>query len=220
MSIREGKDINIDVMVHNVVPVHVVHDLQAPFTLSEFVSSFEESVPLVMIEEIEGIYIGEFPFHTARDIGASYENGAIYLSSEQVELESMLRSAVHEVAHSIEERYVDEIYGTLTLEREFQAKRKKMFDILSTHGYTVDVMDFLDIDYSKEFDEFLFDTVGYDKLFNMMHGLFISPYAATSIREYFANAFEEYMVSKNYTLVKKLANEPYNAITRILETLN
>ena len=55
--------------------------------------------------------------------------------------------------------------------------------------------DFLNIDYSKEFDEFLYREVGYDKLTFFTMGLFVSPYGATSYREYFANAFEHYFLT-------------------------
>ena len=36
--------------------------------------------------------------------------------------------------------------------------------------------------------------VGYDNLNNFTNGLFSSPYGATSLKEYFANGFEEFFL--------------------------
>ena len=55
------------------------------------------------------------------------------------------------------------------------------------YGYT---------EYNKTFDKFLSDEVGYPTLLNLTMGLFVSPYAATSIQEYFANGFEKYFLDE------------------------
>ena len=47
---------------------------------------------------------------------------------------------------------------------------------------------------SKKFDEFLYEDVGYPELTALTMGLFVSPYAVTSLREYFATGFEEYIM--------------------------
>ena len=39
----------------------------------------------------------------------------------------------------------------------------------------------------KEFDNFLYKKIGYDKLSLLTSGLFLSPYSITTIREYFAS---------------------------------
>ena len=54
----------------------------------------------------------------------------------------------------------------------------------------------MNIEYSREFDEFLYKEVGYDKLTFFTMGLFASPYGATSYREYFANSFEHYFLNE------------------------
>ena len=50
----------------------------------------------------------------------------------------------------------------------------------------------------------------------MTSGLFISPYASTSLREYFANAFEEFFVN-DMKPVKDLTPEVYKKIISYLE---
>ena len=56
-----------------------------------------------------------------------------------------------------------------------------------------DWIDLVDI-YNKKFDEFLANEVGYPTLLSITMGLFVSPYGATSIQEYFANGFEKYFL--------------------------
>jgi hypothetical protein len=50
----------------------------------------------------------------------------------------------------------------------------------------------------------------------MTNGLFISPYAATSLREYFANAFEEFFVN-DMKPVKDLTPSIYKKIIEHLD---
>ena len=56
------------------------------------------------------------------------------------------------------------------------------------------------VDYDKVIDDFLYSTVTYDVLWQMVPGIFPSPYAATSLREYFARGFEEYFMGEPHSL--------------------
>ena len=123
---------------------------------------------------------------------------------------------VHEIAHSFEETHPDELYEDGLLQQEFLGKRQKLFTTLKVRGFPVKIQDFQNIDYDKTFDEFLYSTVGYEALGNMTHGLFISPYAATSLREYFANAFEEFFVNDVKT-IQTISPEVYKKILDYLE---
>ena len=123
---------------------------------------------------------------------------------------------VHEIAHSFEETQPEELYEDGLLQNEFLGKRQRLFTTLKIRNYPVKLHDFQNIDYDKEFDEFLYSTVGYEALGNMSHGLFISPYAATSLREYFANAFEEFFVNDVKT-VQTISPEVYKKILNYLD---
>ena len=72
----------------------------------------------------------------------------------------------------------------------------------------------LNIEYSEEFDEFLYKSIGYEKLANISTGLFVSPYGITSLREYFANGFEEYFIRDPFYL-KKISPQIFNKIEQI-----
>ena len=53
----------------------------------------------------------------------------------------------------------------------------------------------MNVEYDEEFDMFLYEDIGYDKLATLMQGLFINPYAATSLREYFATGFTDFFMN-------------------------
>ena len=93
-----------------------------------------------------------------------------------------------------------------------------MHDILKSQGYDVDLTTFLNSSYNKEFDEFLYKTIGYEKLQYLISGLFVSPYGATSIREYWANAFEEFfMPDGDRTTVRTISPALYEKIELLTE---
>ena len=107
----------------------------------------------------------------------------------------MLDDIIHEIAHAAESTYGYEIYGDGDLEQEFLGKRNKMESLLRYQGFETKDYDFLNPEYSKEFDEFLYQEVGYAKLNNLTNHLFSSAYGATSLREYFANGFEHFYLA-------------------------
>ena len=73
---------------------------------------------------------------------------------------------------------------------------------LRAHGASPTEMLFYDPEYSAELDLYLYKEIGYENLASLTNGLFNSPYAATSIREYFANGFEEYFLGRREYLPK------------------
>ena len=70
-----------------------------------------------------------------------------------------------------------------------------MEKILRHNGYDTNKLDFENVNYNSEFDKFMNLEIGYSTLNSLLNGLFVSPYAATSLREYFAIAFEEYYLN-------------------------
>ena len=106
----------------------------------------------------------------------------------------MVEDILHELAHSIEEVRAIDIYGDGAVEREFLGKRKRLLDILRSNGYHIPASSVMNPEYTLEFDAFLYEKIGYPELAALTMGLFISPYAITSLREYFASGLEEYFV--------------------------
>ena len=64
-------------------------------------------------------------------------------------------------------------------------------------------------------DAFLYKELGYEKLANFVSGLFITPYAVTSLREYFATAFEDYYLNNKSQRIKDISPEAYKKLDYI-----
>jgi hypothetical protein len=177
----------------------------------------EETVPSILAQGVESIFIGQFEELISREVDAVFSNGTIYVTNEQDSEEDMFDDIVHEFAHSIETWAGMEIYGDSTIKYEFLAKREILFRHLSQLGYeNLYLKDFLDTEYTKKFDFFLYKSVGYDKLDIITVGLFPTPYSATSIREYFAIGFEEYLYGDRRNL-REISPSLYSKIEQLID---
>ena len=76
---------------------------------------------------------------------------------------------------------------------------------------------YLSPEYNESFDNHLYKELGYDYLRNISPGLFYSPYAITSLKEYWANGFENYLLGDKQKL-KDLSPILYNKIEKVLNT--
>ena len=115
------------------------------------------------------------------------------------------------MAHSVEELYQGEIYSDGVLEEEFLSKRDTLRRVLKSLDYETDNYNFSEVTYSKKLDYFFLRDVGYSKLTNLTRGLFASPYSATSLREYWATGFEEYLLGDRRFL-ERTSPKLYNKI--------
>jgi hypothetical protein len=185
--------------------------------IKEILEDIREILPSHFLRNIESIYVGDFDALKDRDMDALYENGAIYIRPDSVvNAEDLLDDIIHEIAHSLEESYAIDIYGDGRVEREFIIKRNQLFNKLKGEENTYFPRDyFLNTDYSKEFDEFLYKTVGYPLLTSLTVDIFPSPYGATSLREYFANAFEKYFMEESER-VREISPQVYKKIEELI----
>ena len=97
---------------------------------------------------------------------------------------------------------------------EFLRKRKELKFELQSEGYWVNEYDFDNLKYDEDFDKFLYKRVGKNMLRLATSGMFIRPYAAVSLREYFATGFEAYYLGKRDTL-QKISPSLYDRITEL-----
>ena len=81
-----------------------------------------------------------------------------------------------------------------------------------SNGIKAPLSFFTNVEHDEEFDEFLYQKVGYDKLSPLVQGLFVSAYAATDLREYFATGFTEFYLDSNHTFLKKMSPALYEKI--------
>ena len=180
----------------------------------EFVFNYISArVPFHLTTGIDIIYVGQFPEMKEREINAYYEDGAIYVTNHQDEEMDMIDDIIHELAHAVERNNEHIIYGTGKLQSEFKAKRRNLYTLIQDM-YDVPKGFLNNIEYNKEIDFFLYKTIGYDILNQMVANIFVSGYAATSVSEYFARGFEEYFIGDRESF-KKMSPVLY----RIIEIL-
>ena len=178
-----------------------------------------EKMPKVFFGNVNRIFIGQFPFLKKREVDAIYKDGSIYITNNQETNGSLIADIIHEIAHSFEEQYREQIYGDLKIEEEFLSKRKALYNILKSNNLlpkTIGEKHFENLNYDQDFDLFLYKTVGYNVLSSLTNDIFISPYAATCLREYFANAFEIFF-TKDIFIVKKQAPSVHDKLINYLE---
>ena len=194
------------------VPVFILKDVAFSVSIPDFCQEAEEFISARLLKNVEAVYIGEFNDLSGRN--ALYSDGAIYMTSDEPTNFDMLENFIHEVAHSLELTYGWEIYAD-DLVQEFRGKRERLYHLLTSEGYHINPALYGTLGYTSEFDEFLADTVGYPTLLSLTMGLFVSPYGATSIHEYFANGFEKYFL-ESPQIVQTISPVLYRKIEKVI----
>ena len=177
---------------------------------------YVESIPKHLLVNIETIYIGIFKELEDRDIQAMYENSSIFITNNQKTERDMLDDLIHETGHSVEEIHRDFLYSDRKLESEFIYKRKEMWHQLKRESLETSLGYFLEPDYNRDFDEYLYKQVGYPVLSVVTANLFYSPYAATSLREYFANGFEAFFMGEDIDRLKNISPVLFSKLSLLL----
>ena len=194
---------NINVIIKDPLPEHI--------SLAKVLEYIEKLIPKHLVYNIDSIYIGDFEFMRQKEINAVYMDGALYIFNLQKNESDLAEDIVHAVSHAVEERYSRELYEVQKIIDEFYAKRIKLYHVLLAYDHKVDIDQFKNMDYDEAFDKFLYQQIGYDKLEHFVMNLFLSPYAVTSVREYFGSAFEEYFLGNKEELAQ-LSPVAYNKI--------
>jgi hypothetical protein len=180
------------------------------------VSKLESLIPTQLLSEIEMIIIGHFDEFEERNINAFYKDGALHITNLHMNESDLLDDMIHETAHAVEVAYGQEIYADAKIKNEFLAKREHLYNLLWSAGFKAPKKLFMNPEYDFDFDQFLLKDVGYEKLSKIVSGIFISPYAPTSLREYFATAFTEFYLNPNeHGFLKKIAPALYNKLEKI-----
>ena len=65
---------------------------------------------------------------------------------------------------------------------------------------------------------FLYKKIGYDKLAALIRGLFISAYAPTSLREYFATGFTEFYLDSDHSYLKRVSPALYEKLSLLQDS--
>jgi len=184
--------------------------------MEKVISIVESKLPFHLLSDIEMVIVGWFKEFEEREINAFYEDAILHISNVQDDVDDMVDDIIHEVAHAAEETYGFEIYNDYRLKEEFLEKRSRLYDELRSLGYKMSKSFYTETEYNEEFDNFLLNTVGYDKLNIICTGLFITAYAPTSLREYFATGFTDfYMRPADRGDLQKVSPQLYNKLFKL-----
>jgi len=197
--------------------VYIKDQLPYGFDIDYVLETVEKLIPKTFFENIDSVYIGKFKNLEDDDLpfNAKYKDNALYITNEQDSENDMMDDIVHEVAHAVEERFEDQLYSDFAIENEFKGKRNTLYHLLDQEGFEPSSDRFDNVEYDKYFDHYLYNVVEYPTLNTLATGLFYSPYAVTSLREYFANGFENYFLrDQNY--LKKVSPRLYDKIVELL----
>lgn len=197
------------------IEVIIKNKTKEQVSVREVVKKLVLMIPNHLLQNINTIQIGQFSELQNRQIQAMYENSTIFVTNKQDSNEDMLDDLIHEVAHSVEEIKSNFIYGDAQIKQEFLQKRKQMWTTLKNKGFEIDLQQFLNIKYVEDFDMFLYKEVGYPLLSSIVASLFYSPYAATSLREYFANGFEAFFMNRDIGRLKNISPILYKKISKL-----
>ncbi len=214
-SIKKSKKMKDHYKLHDInifIKDPLPEDISADFVLKYIA----RRIPTFLLKAVDMIYIGQFKQLQDRDVNAIYEDGAIYLTNEQDDDKDMIDDIIHEIAHSVEHLYGNVIYSDNTISTEFLSKRKRLYLELKNYDYDPPKDLQVKLEFSQELDDYLYLDVGYDTLWNLINGLYPSPYAATSLREYFARGFEEYAMGNRKEL-KNICPALYSRIKELYE---
>jgi uncharacterized protein YifN (PemK superfamily) len=200
-SAAKGKDLkrqyrlrDIEIFIKDKLPEEIDPDF-----IFKYIASI---LPEHLLSGIDIIYVGQFDHLKKRELRAIYEDGAIFVTNEQESDMDMIDDIVHEVAHANEAIYREIIYGDGRLESEFKKKRAELYKILSVKGRSPPLALTHDITFNDTVDDYLFREIGYPVLSQIatFDNLFLGAYSVTSLREYFASGFEQYLMGEKQTV--------------------
>lgn len=190
-------------LLYNKIPFTIINDKNIILNIKDLIVKIESIIPnSKLFRYIDNIYIGNFDFLKTRQIHAMYIDNCIYILNVNTNLDLITKDIIHELAHSLENEFGIDLYGDSELDIEYTKKKKFILQTLKNIGYSVDKDFFIDNEYMKEFDLFLYDTVGYSNLAPLIVNIFISPYSITSLSEYYANGFEMFFTGDKNSLQK------------------
>jgi hypothetical protein len=170
--------------------------------LQSILKAIETYLPSHYFQNLEAIIVEHLEEFDRRGVNALYRDNKLYITNQQSNSQDLIDDIVHELAHHLEVLFPEQIYSDVSLINEFLKKRNELKFELQTEGYWVNEYDFDKLKFDPKFDEFLYRRVGRNMLRLTTTGLFIRPYAAVSLREYFATGFEAYYLGKQDSLEK------------------
>lgn len=157
------------------------------------------------------------------EFNSSYSYGTITINLNTVKNKNnLIKLITHELFHSLEEIIKDQqgpYFGVYqSVEREYKFKRKKLLNTLNSDPNVKNKPHpkfWNTIEFSNEFDSYLYHDVTYPVLQFKIKDYFPSPYAATSISEYMSVGMEIFLFEDSNWL-KVFCPELYRLILKVI----
>ena len=197
------------------IEVYEKDPLSLDIDLRAFLASIEELFPEHFFKGLKGIVIGDKKDFKERSVNAMYKDGVFYITNQQDNLKDLMDDLVHEFAHHVEMLFPEDLYSDEKLKKEFLKKRKQLEFELRSEGYWTSEYDFSNLKFSQDFDNFLYKRVGKNMLRLVTAALFIRPYGAISLREYWATGFEAYFMGQRDEL-QRISPDLYSKIENLV----
>jgi len=212
---------NKDLIEKNIGPLQVIvkDKVQGQVDIEASFNVVVRVLPNYFLNLVDVVYIGQFDFLNERDVNAMFVDGSLFVTNIQDDDADLVDDLVHEIAHAVEDAYSQFIYEDGKIEQEFLLKRSKLRSVLKNQSYDIDHLNFLEVEYNENLDRYFYEEIGYDILEQLTVNIFTNPYAATSLREYFATGFEEYYLGKKLYL-KQLCPYVYSKVFVLNENIN
>lgn len=180
--------------------------------IKDFIAS---RLPAHFFRDLKQIIVGYFPQLDKAKLSSNYENNTIQVTNSLKE-EDIISAIIHELAHHAETLYNQEIYSDGSIASEFLGKRQNLFRKISSKVPETDPELFKEVEFNNSLQDLFYKTIGLDAMTNFVVGLFPSPYAAVSLKEYWAIGFENFIMDVNsnqYT--KSISPHLYQKLSEI-----
>ena len=192
--------------------VQVDYENSNKLNYKSVINRIYEMIPSHLTRGIQKYVIGPNENLSDRHLQGMYKNNTIYISGDQPSEEEVLDDIVHEVSHHVEESHHNLVYSDNTIKKEFIRKRLELKNALILRKIDTKNFNFSNEEYDFNFDKFLYQEVGYNILGVVGANIFHSPYAATSLREYFASGFEAFYMKEDVQQLKKISPNLFKKI--------
>jgi hypothetical protein len=211
----------------NNIYVYLLSDMKTskdsePVSVTSVLALIKDLLPEHLMQEVDSIYIGQFETFKERDINAFYDSGAIYVSNVQENVKDMVTDIIHEFAHSLESKFGSLIYADGKLSREFLGKRKKLLLTMLKYeqfkGAKKYIKHFQDTEFNEELDNYFSKEIGYPTILNLTSEYLNTPYAITSLPEYYSTGFEDYFIDSKLREFLRMVSPALYKILKTLET--
>lgn len=207
---------HVEYLLFNKIPILIKDKTTNQIDFNKLVDVLEKTIPYSFRNLVKSIKVLDDPIFDQRKINALYKDDEILLSNKQDDLNDILDDIVHEFAHALDKKLKKQIYSDNEIKKEFLSKREQLQRILNSYDFEASEYDFANVEFDYGLDNFLLNVVGYEKIKKLTnYGLFINPYAATSLKEYFATGLEEYILGDHIDL-KNISPKLYEKIKQIL----